>query len=389
MLVAFKLDENAADRVFALRWRQFRAILFGVDIKPRRHRVAKQVGVCASGNIGFCSIAAVIRPGIGYHANAAQFPVLAEESRYNQRKAAFDCSCVEIDALFIAVCAGGIFQLVVIFKIDLPQTISVNRTAHEIGKAGQRLPGWTAIGAAGVASIFADIGQRRQRGAGGQVPNRLSRRLLRGRSANGEAPKQRSAEKSQHCLPIWSNREDGIIPDVEFNLEFKVLKWTARFVVLSLTAIFSGAAHADEADAADVAAGMKLFRAKANCQTCHGWAGDGRKIDSQMPDGANLRESVLDRKTVATTIQCGRPGTGMPAFDRLAYSDGRCYGMKLGNLDKSGLGLTDPPATLAPREINLIVEFLFARVMGKGPMTRDGCIEYWGSDVEICKEIAP
>ena len=40
---------------------------------------------------------------------------------------------------------------------------------------------------------------------------------------------------------------------------------------------------------------MRLFRQKANCQACHGWAGDGRKMDSQMPDGANLRDTTLDR----------------------------------------------------------------------------------------------
>mgnify|MGYP003348139974 CR=1 FL=1 len=80
------------------------------------------------------------------------------------------------------------------------------------------------------------------------------------------------------------------------------------------------------ADAEDVAEGMRLFMQKGNCQQCHGWAGDGRKMDNQMPTGANLRESQLDRNNIVMTIKCGRPGRGMPAYDRLAYSDGRCYG---------------------------------------------------------------
>ena len=160
-------------------------------------------------------------------------------------------------------------------------------------------------------------------------------------------------------------------------------------VLLLAALVCAGAARADDADPADVAAGMKLFRAKANCQTCHGWAGDGKKIDSQMPDGANLRETQLDRATVIKTIQCGRPGTGMPAFDKLAYSDGRCYGMKSADLAKSGAQLTDPPATLAAREIGMIADFLFAKVVGKGPMTRAACVEYWGSDVDACKDVAP
>ncbi len=168
------------------------------------------------------------------------------------------------------------------------------------------------------------------------------------------------------------------------------MKGKIPLALLALATVASmGAARADDIDPANVAAGMKLFRAKANCQTCHGWAGDGRKIDSQMPDGANLRETTLDRAAVLKTIQCGRPGAGMPAFDRLAYSDGRCYGMKTEDLTKSGLSLTDPPANLAAREMNMIVDFLFDKVVGKGPMTHAACVEYWGSDVDVCKDLAP
>ncbi len=146
-------------------------------------------------------------------------------------------------------------------------------------------------------------------------------------------------------------------------------------------------ARAQEPDPADIASGLRLFRAKGNCQACHGWAADGRKMDSQMPDGANLRETQLDRKAIVVLIQCGRPGSGMPAYDRLAYADGRCYGMKSADLAKAGMNLTDPPATLAAREIELVADFLMAKVVGKGPMNRARCVEYWGSEVNECKEL--
>ena len=54
-------------------------------------------------------------------------------------------------------------------------------------------------------------------------------------------------------------------------------------------------AQAQAPDAADVAEGMRLYLQKGDCQSCHGWAADGRKMDSQMPDGSNLRETRLDR----------------------------------------------------------------------------------------------
>jgi hypothetical protein len=146
------------------------------------------------------------------------------------------------------------------------------------------------------------------------------------------------------------------------------------------------AAQAQVPDAADIAEGMRLFLQKGNCQACHGWAGDGRKMDSQMPDGASLRETPLPRDDLIVAIKCGRPGRSMPAFDRLAYSDARCYGMNQADLKSRGLGLPDPPATLQAREVELLADFLFAKVIGKGPMNRAKCKEYWGAEVEACGE---
>lgn len=139
-------------------------------------------------------------------------------------------------------------------------------------------------------------------------------------------------------------------------------------------------------DPDSVAAGMRIFRQKGDCQACHGWAADGRKMDSQMPDGANLRTTRLDREKLMVAIKCGIPGKAMPAFDRLAYSDGRCYGMKQADLQKLGTSMPDPAATLQPREVEMVADFLFAKVVGKGPMDRAKCIEYWGSDVAACAE---
>ena len=160
----------------------------------------------------------------------------------------------------------------------------------------------------------------------------------------------------------------------------------AMAAMVAFWLVGSATPHAQTSDPESVAAGMRIFRTKADCQACHGWAADGRKMDSQMPDGANLRTTRLDRDRIIAAIKCGRPGKGMPAFDRLAYSDGRWYDMKTADLKRLGLELPDAPATLQPREIDLLVDFLFAKVVGKGPMDRAKCIEYWGSDVDACRE---
>jgi Cytochrome C oxidase, cbb3-type, subunit III len=150
--------------------------------------------------------------------------------------------------------------------------------------------------------------------------------------------------------------------------------------------IAASAARAQTPSAADIREGMQLFMDKGNCQACHGWGGDGRKTDNQMPDGANLRTRDFDREFLVMTIKCGRPGTGMPAFERLAYSDGRCFGLKTADLRTRQLTMPDPPSTLAPNEINLIVDFLLAKVVNKGPLDRAKCAEFWGSAVDACNE---
>jgi hypothetical protein len=152
-------------------------------------------------------------------------------------------------------------------------------------------------------------------------------------------------------------------------------------------AAFASLARAQSPDPADIRAGASPFRQKADCQACHGWAGDGHKMDNQVRDGANLHETKLERADLITVIKCGRPGTGMPAFDRLAYSDGRCYGLKQADLRARGLTLADPASPLIQRDIEAIADFLLVKVIGKGPVKRASCIEYWGSEIDLCKDL--
>jgi mono/diheme cytochrome c family protein len=160
----------------------------------------------------------------------------------------------------------------------------------------------------------------------------------------------------------------------------------ASAVAMVLPLVIGSTAHAQAPDPQDVAEGMRIYRQKADCQTCHGWAADGRKMDTQMPDGANLRTTRLARPAIIAAIKCGRPGRGMPAFDRLAYSDGRCNDLKQADLKRLGMQLPDAAATLQPREIEMVADFLFDKVIGKGAMDHAKCIEYWGSEVEACNE---
>ena len=107
--------------------------------------------------------------------------------------------------------------------------------------------------------------------------------------------------------------------------------WLALAVIMTLGSGLPGLPGAavraqEQPSEANIASGMRIYRQKADCQACHGWAGDGRKMDNQMPDGANLRESRLSREQLVFVVKCGLPGRSMPAFDRFAYRDDRCLG---------------------------------------------------------------
>ena len=172
-------------------------------------------------------------------------------------------------------------------------------------------------------------------------------------------------------------------------LDASTLKWMPVYLTAGaafLLVIVGLGQYEAYAQTDTVAAGMRIYRQKADCQACHGWAGDGEKMDSQMPDGANLRESTLDRERLIFVIKCGLPGRGMPAFDRRAYTDDRCLGRTKSDLDRMGLELFDPAATLQNREVERVADFLLEKIVGQGEMDRAKCIEYWGEDVSVCSE---
>jgi hypothetical protein len=166
-----------------------------------------------------------------------------------------------------------------------------------------------------------------------------------------------------------------------------------RIIVLLPVAAFAGvvllgvATQAQTPSEATIAAGRRIYLQKADCQACHGWSGNGDKMDSQAPDGADLRASTLDRDQLVFVIKCGLPGRNMPAFDRLAYTDDRCLGRTLADLQRMGLELFDPGATLQSREVERVTDFLLAKVVGQGPMDRAKCIDFWGEEVDVCSEV--
>jgi hypothetical protein len=154
-------------------------------------------------------------------------------------------------------------------------------------------------------------------------------------------------------------------------------------LILILLIAFSGtpAPAADD----DFAYGRRLYLEKAECSFCHGWAGDGNGHPQSPGRAANLRQSQLPREALITTIQCGIPGTAMPHFDELAYSDKRCYGMTEAELG-SRTPTLPPSSTLQRREIEVIADYLLGRIVGRGEITRGECLEVFGAAARSCDD---
>jgi mono/diheme cytochrome c family protein len=142
------------------------------------------------------------------------------------------------------------------------------------------------------------------------------------------------------------------------------------------------------AQADDFAFARRLYLDKAQCSYCHGWAADGAGEPQSNGGAASLRQSFLNRDQLIEVIMCGRPATPMPHFDEAAYTDKRCYGMSEADLGAQTPALP-PGATLQKREVEAIADYLLAKVIGRGPITREECEEAFGAGARSCGAYPP
>ena len=129
-------------------------------------------------------------------------------------------------------------------------------------------------------------------------------------------------------------------------------------------------------------AGLALWKA-TGCADCHGPFADGDREDDDFPIGANLRTTKLDPATLKMTIRCGRPGTGMPSFDEEAYATRECYGRPQGRRPDN---LQPTPRTLTLGEIDAVITYLQARIIGRGKITREECLSYYEEQPDACED---
>ena len=151
---------------------------------------------------------------------------------------------------------------------------------------------------------------------------------------------------------------------------------------MTMVAMTIGLEVASAALAQDLANGQRIWTNKAGCPQCHGWAGDGLASGFHNQGAPSLRDTQLDRDQIRETIQCGRPGTQMPHFDRFAYTDKRCYGMTAEDL--GDLEAIRAATTLQSYEIDAVADYVATKIKGAGPVTRAQCVEFFGEGAAEC-----
>ena len=149
----------------------------------------------------------------------------------------------------------------------------------------------------------------------------------------------------------------------------------AGAVIVTITAVAltcSTVAFAQNED--KVKAGVTAWR-NSGCADCHGAFANGEKERDESPTGADLRRARLNAEELKLAIRCGRPGTGMPAFEEGASG---CPG--------SGGDLYPAPSKLSREEIDNVVAYLQARIIGKGKITKQECLLYYTDKPDWCDD---
>ena len=149
-------------------------------------------------------------------------------------------------------------------------------------------------------------------------------------------------------------------------------KWTRRTAaVVAAIAVCCSVAFAQSGE--KVKAGLEVWKS-SGCPDCHGAFANGEKDRDEAPTGANLRTARLDAAALKKVITCGKPGAEMPAFDEKAAM---CSG---------GVGLYPTPRTLTSDEIDAVVTYLQARIVGHGRITKTECLAYYDGQEDMCGE---
>lgn len=135
---------------------------------------------------------------------------------------------------------------------------------------------------------------------------------------------------------------------------------------------------------ADIERGKKVFLQLGQCNSCHGWDGNGTGKNSRSEGAAALlRDTGLDAEALISVVRCGLPGTPMPYHNSQAYKKADlCYGQVMADFDEAGLPRKGK--TLKEADIVNVVAYIEAKLKGFGKVTLADCEEAFAPGAKFC-----
>src|ERR1700748_1711633 len=150
-------------------------------------------------------------------------------------------------------------------------------------------------------------------------------------------------------------------------------------LALAVIAVIAATGGAFAQSAAPTDAAKAVFK-RPNCVGCHKWHGNGG--GGYGGDALSLRKTELTKDQIIETVECGRPGTGMPFFTRGAYDTTKCYDM-----DRQQVGAQIPPEAnvfLRHEDVEAVADYVLTHIKGKGEPTYAECTDFFGTTSHVC-----
>lgn len=155
---------------------------------------------------------------------------------------------------------------------------------------------------------------------------------------------------------------------------------TRVMATLPVLLMLAGLSTVAMAQDALVDAGREVWKEGAGCFNCHGQFGEGGE-GGHFPAGPSLRRSQLDMELIREIASCGLPGTQMPYNLEGAYAEHICYGIENGEPIEGVV----PGARLSLEEMDALMAYIEADILGKRRVTKEECVAYYGDESEpVC-----
>ena len=115
---------------------------------------------------------------------------------------------------------------------------------------------------------------------------------------------------------------------------------------------------------------------------CHSWHGKG---GGGYGAGVSLRISKLSFEELVEIIKCGRPGSGMPYFNKKSYKEELCYDTDMNDYDDNYRPISSKKF-LNQRQILAVANFIKDNLQGK-TLDKNYCESFFKKGSRVCEKL--